>query len=479
MLIKDNRYCIKKDYKINSNVDYASFEVGQETPYRIYEFVQYLIKTTEIKSIIHLGPLSIEQKNKLEEHVEVEVIQGFSKEAVSQIEKLPSEKVRKSIVIVSNLLEAIPNIQRVLKKLSTISYECPFLLLTVSERNRLNGIKDYGPPKASWKVREWSIDEWNSLLNKYKFNNTMLGYIPNGKRFSSKNNILTISGDLVYRKPHRQLDVLAIINLYNEKDIIEEVIENLIKEQVDVLIIDNWSDDGSYEVVTTLQERYKDKLQCIRFPNQPERYYEWGKLLDNVVEVAKDKNYDWIIHHDSDEIRISPWKDVNLRDSISFIDSKGYNAIDFTVLDFRPTKQSCYTEKTQVEDELKYFEFGKRPGHFLQVKGWKNEGNLEKDLSSSGGHVIQFDGKKVYPLKFIMKHYPLRSQLQAQKKIFKDRKERISPIEREEKGWHTHYDKFSEDHCFVWDESTLNLWDDHIFYEEFILERISGLNIVE
>lgn len=164
------------------------------------------------------------------------------------------------------------------------------------------------------------------------------------------------------------------------------------------------------------------------------------------------------------------------KDGIERVDELGYNAIDHTVIDFRPV-QDGFDINQNPEKFFKYFEFGRRPGHFSQGKVWKNILSIDYDLSSSGGHTIRFEGVKIFPYKFLLKHYPLRSLEHMQRKIFKDRLPRYE-LGKRERGWHTHYDKYlgKENDLKLWREKDLEEFKGN-FYEEFILERIFGINI--
>src|SRR5262249_40063197 len=88
-----------------------------------------------------------------------------------------------------------------------------------------------------------------------------------------------------------------------------------------------------------------------------------------------------------------------------------------------------------------------------QIKCWKNEG-IAIDLVSSGGHDVEFEGRRVFPIRFPLRHYPIRSNEHGRRKVFRERKERFDPEERQLK-WHIHYDGFEEGCDFVRDAATL------------------------
>ncbi|MDO8609873.1 MAG: glycosyltransferase, partial [bacterium] len=82
--------------------------------------------------------------------------------------------------------------------------------------------------------------------SEFEFNKNMFIRLINNKLYKAAyeltNNITTNS----------KKTILAIITIYNEGDIIEAVIKNLLNQGIDVYIVDNWSDDGSYEILSKL-----------------------------------------------------------------------------------------------------------------------------------------------------------------------------------------------------------------------------------
>lgn len=271
----------------------------------------------------------------------------------------------------------------------------------------------------------------------------------------------------------RKKKVCAIVSTYEDEDIVENVCTYLLNQGLYVHIIDNWSKDKTYDIVGKLSKE-NHKLTYERFPSSPEKEYLWSKILKRKEEFAKESNYDWYIHYDSDEIRESCWQYYSLLEGVSFVDSLGFNSIDHTVLDFRPIND-LFKKGNSLKDTIKYFEFGKRAGHFLQRKIWKASSDV--DLVSSGGHVAEIPNQKVFPFKFLLRHYPLRNLRQMHKKIFQDRLPRVKK-EKREFGWHVQYDKFikKEKKLSLWSPKNLYEFDDN-FYEDYILERLTGLEI--
>src|SRR5262245_31249601 len=176
------------------------------------------------------------------------------------------------------------------------------------------------------------------------------------------------------------------------------------------------------------------------------------------------------MHYDADEIRCSPWLGVPLAKAIDFVDSLHYNAIDFTIMNFLFTDEAC-----APLERLRYFDWGRHPTDFQQIKAWKNTSPI--DIVSSGGHDVQFEGKRTYPLKFLTKHYPLRSSNQANRKLYQERFPRLRK-ERAKRGWHVHYDSLElVREVKPWQKRELLNFDEPTFWSEYLIERISGVGI--
>jgi len=491
--ITKNNYCIKAGYEINSDTDYY-LDVANNFIYQpdVYELAYYLAQRTGVKYIIDIGSGNgIKLQRFLPDYNITCVDYGDNRNIIMNnlpgigfveanlengLPNFPVAILQDAIVIISDVVEHIINPDKLFTSLSALSHQCPYLLISTPDRVKCRGLGDFGPPLNRSHVREWQADELDLLLRQYEFGAFMLGYTINTSYHLQKNTMLAISGTHIYRKIDQNVKVLSIINMFNEGDIIQETVQHLLEQQVDVHIVDNWSTDDSYEKVIEMQKKYPERIFITRFPEQPSPHYEWENLLNNTATIAGSCQYDWIIHQDADEMRESPWKGATLCQAISFIDSLGFNAIDFTVLDFRPVEPDD-ERAGGVKNNLLFFEFGKRPGHFVQIKAWKNTSRLAVDLSSSGGHAVDFPNVKVYPIKFILRHYSLRSQKQARNKIFAERLQRFLPAEKQDKGWHVQYDHFKSEDTFIWDKDSLICWNRNSIDSEYFVERISGIGI--
>lgn len=317
-------------------------------------------------------------------------------------------------------------------------------------------------------TRYWNINRLKKLMKDNK--TALLG------RYGAKQELLGISGRLanVRISKYPLLPVLAIITQYNEEDIIEPVIRHLLDQNVDVHVIDNWSDDGSYDAVRQLASQHPSRISYERFPEKNNHKFELSNLLKRVAEVATDRpEYKWIISNDADEIRWSPWLGVNIQEAISFIDYQGFNCIDYTVFNFHPTKDG-FKKGVDPLKFFKYGEFGAEGWHFMQLKAWRNDPLAE--MASTGGHLVALPNLKIFPIKFLMGHYSLRSNEHARKKIFKERKPRFAEAERK-RGWHSHYNNIKSTQSFIRSKKGLIPLYRPDTFDDYLLERVSGIGI--
>jgi hypothetical protein len=266
-------------------------------------------------------------------------------------------------------------------------------------------------------------------------------------------------------------DVLAVVMAYNEAGVIGGLIGRLLAQGVRVHVIDNWSDDDTMAVVSAYVG--DGSVTVEQFPaDGPRRYYELKPLLERIEAVAQRSGADWVIHHDADEIRQSPWPDIGLADALWAVEQWGFNCIDHTIVNFRPTDDR-WQPGHDLATSFDWCEFGARTGHFVQCKAFKPQpGGVS--LAESGGHNVRFDGRRVFPYKFITRHYPIRSQAHGERKVLRERQPRWSP-EARARGWHTQYDQYHDGSSFLWDEADLFAWHDVDRY--FLLQRLTGIGL--
>ncbi len=255
---------------------------------------------------------------------------------------------------------------------------------------------------------------------------------------------------------HFNADIIAIIAAYNEGDVIYHVIGDLIENGISVYLIDNQSTDNTVEEASRWLGKGLFKIE--RFPDSTgsaqgaDRLYFWNELLKRKEELACQLDAAWFIHADADEFRECIWERMSLADGIRLVDQLGYNAIDFEVLNFRPVDDGF----VPGGDVRKYLTGYEPPGRYdtLQIKAWKKQVH-RVDLAQTGGHEARFVDRRVFPFRFPMRHYPIRSAHHGLQKVYRDRLPRFTREERDA-GWHVQYDGFRNDVAdFLWQPADL------------------------
>ena len=245
--------------------------------------------------------------------------------------------------------------------------------------------------------------------------------------------------------------VLALLAAYNEEDIVGQIVADLLRQQVQVYFID----DGSTDSTVAQVEPWLGHGVVAIERRERAATSSWAALLRHKAELAQRLAADWFIHQDADEIRESPWEGLSLRDAIARVDRLGYNAIDFHALDFWPIDES-WKAGDDPRRALPHWA-PCQPHDKVRINAWKKTPG-QVDLVSSGGHEARFPGRRVFPLRFLMRHYAIRSQAHGERKIFADRLPRLG-AEGRERGWNVHYEWYAPGDSFLRDPATLTRFD--------------------
>ena len=229
--------------------------------------------------------------------------------------------------------------------------------------------------------------------------------------------------------------IICIISTYNDADIIAGIIEENIKQGFQIYIIDNWSSDGTWEIIEDLNSSTDNIIGIERFPAEGRsESYDWHAILNRKSQIGAQFPGNWIFHQDSDEVTISLFNDISVIDFLDFVEEKNCNVVCLRMLDFRPTDHS-FTTGNPVR-HFTHYEFSKDPSYLVQEKIWLQYDSEAVDLASSGGHRVTFPKKRIYSIKLPRLHYSIRSISQLKGKIL-DRNTR-GRKEREQRNWHTH-----------------------------------------
>src|SRR5262249_19531198 len=153
-----------------------------------------------------------------------------------------------------------------------------------ADRARTWGGSHLGHPPNPSHVRESTLDEYASFLATTGLPAVYVGYTVGDYMKKDKNAIITIhdiSIDRARAKTNaRDARPVAIVAAYNEVDVIDEVARDLWAQGCDIVAIDNWSQDGTWEVLKAVAEQQPHSIRIERFPSSGAPVYaDWQAIL--------------------------------------------------------------------------------------------------------------------------------------------------------------------------------------------------------
>ncbi|HWG73759.1 MAG TPA: glycosyltransferase family 2 protein [Acidimicrobiales bacterium] len=262
---------------------------------------------------------------------------------------------------------------------------------------------------------------------------------------------------------------VAIIVAYNEQDVIAESIAHLIKQGVDVYLMDNWSTDET--VAVALHAAGSHLAGWERFPRcARSKTFDYSAVLLRVQDLATELDADWIICNDADELRVPPWDSVSLRDGLFHAQQTGFTAVNYSTLNFTLT-EDVPSGAQDLESRFFWFDPQRVPD-LSQLNTWRQPSSQRVDLESTGHHRVGFPGRRIFPFNFLLKHYPIRSVEHGMRKINTDRLPRYRTDERL-RGWHGHY-RPATPRTLINHSPDLLRFDEE-FARSFLLERLTGV----
>ena len=220
--------------------------------------------------------------------------------------------------------------------------------------------------------------------------------------------------------------VIAIIATYNEARFIGACLEHLHAQGVDAYLIDNQSEDETVEIAR--RHSGHGLVGSEIFPR--DGVFRWRRLLRRKEELAARLDADWFLHLDPDEIALPPPGSATLAQAFAEADAAGCNAVEFDEYTFVATRESPDHDHAAFRGTMHwYYPFAPSPVHRLIA--WKRQ-SVPVDLATTGGHVVDFPRRRVFPRRFALRHYLFLSAAHAARKYVD---KRFDPDELRD-GWH-------------------------------------------
>jgi glycosyltransferase involved in cell wall biosynthesis len=225
--------------------------------------------------------------------------------------------------------------------------------------------------------------------------------------------------------------IIGMLPVYNEADVVGQVLEYLIEQGISLVVIDNGSTDGSFEISKSFRGKGVLHLEQI-----PTRVFKFRWMLRRLYVTALRYHPEWALLGSADEFLESPWQGMTLAEAVELEAERGYNVIQFDRFEFWPTEKDYRSSVKDVRKRLRYYTWD---GDY-QFRCWKVVEGIT--VQEGSGHYPVFPSNipyRVSPSKFVLRHYGIRSYEHGIKKIFHDRLPRYDAQEKR-RGWHIHYD---------------------------------------
>jgi glycosyltransferase involved in cell wall biosynthesis len=250
------------------------------------------------------------------------------------------------------------------------------------------------------------------------------------------------------RRCEKSFRIVAIMTVRNEEAYLDMGIKHLINQGVEVCIVDNGSTDRSSGIIEQYLGKGVIRYEKLSYPG----FFDLTHILKNEERLASEIKADWFIRQDADEIREAPPGYGTLYDAIRKVDALGYNAVNFDEFAFMPTDENESFIGKDFYKEMKYYCYiHPRPQH--HIKAWKWHGSAVR--LEDGGHLATFEGRRVYPENFILRHY-IGLSADSLKAKYCGRSFRVSEILM---GWHGERAFIEEDELYIPSKKELSFYD--------------------
>lgn len=221
--------------------------------------------------------------------------------------------------------------------------------------------------------------------------------------------------------------VVALLTVRNEARYMRRCLQHLRAQGVDVCVIDNDSTDDTREIAEQFMGDGVIRIERMHYGG----VFDLTAQLESQQALASEIDADWFIRHDADEIMEAPPAWDSLHSAIDALDAQGFNAVNFDEFVFLPLEGEDFNGRDYVAEMRRYYFY--EPWPLRLIRAWKKT-DEPIALAGSGGHHADFDGRRLYPHNFILRHYIVLSAAHAIQKYAIERV--YSEREVKEKDWH-------------------------------------------
>lgn len=217
---------------------------------------------------------------------------------------------------------------------------------------------------------------------------------------------------------------VAILAVRNERPYLGNCLRHLIDNELDYVIIDNDSSDGTTELLR--QAPFAQHL--VDYRHCPwTGMFDWSSLLAMREAAADAVACDWVVFVSADEVMHSYVAGETLAGGIARVAAAGYDVIDFNEFVFLPVDRDYVVDSAGPQPMRYYYFFEPSRPRLMRAR----RRMLAASHQGSGGHLLE-GTFRLAPETFALRHYLFRDQPHALRK-YAERRFRPDEIAR---GWH-------------------------------------------
>lgn len=207
-----------------------------------------------------------------------------------------------------------------------------------------------------------------------------------------------------------RLKIIGMIPVYNEDDIIEEVINHYLNQGIELVILDNGSTDNTFEIC----KKYEGKgvIKLLQFETDS---FKVSLIKEMLYHMAIEQSPDWIVLSDADEFLEPTEQNKTLQSVILEVDKAGYNLIQFDKFEFFMTEKDTSDVVDGIKNKMQYYS---NVGDYV-YRAWKYFPGIR--IGDTAGHFPIYPEEyqyKIFDKKFVLRHFPYRNEKQAKKKVY-------------------------------------------------------------
>jgi len=199
-----------------------------------------------------------------------------------------------------------------------------------------------------------------------------------------------------------------VLLCYNDGDMVADAVRYLVENGHDVIAWDHGSSDETAEVLHGLRS---DLVELKTIPREFDFYNLYPEMSRHLLADYVDR-YEWISWPDQDEILEGPNRTRTYKEWLEEVVSSPYDWLQFRNFNYWWTAADDDSIPSPVERVRHYSLF---PDCGPRIRSWRATATNERLFNHNPAN-----GER-YPKLFNLRHYPMRSEQQMERRLHQDR----------------------------------------------------------